>query len=106
MYIGFIVLSVATLISAFRAAIYQLKLYRHLQVNHTEKWKELTTVRRQGSRRANYREGLKFIFGQDYLGDPEVLRMMTTIRNSLLCTISGPGAILVWGYMAHLGSAH
>jgi hypothetical protein len=62
---------------------------RYLLRNHTEKWKELTSVGDFGPGYANSIRGSKFLFGKEYLGDPEVLRLKVIVRNSYIFTIMG-----------------
>ena len=69
-------------IMMLRCYVYQKKLLRYLIENHTEKWKELTTVWGIGPGMANSFKGFKFLYGKDYLDDDEVLRLKNKIRNS------------------------
>ena len=78
-----------TIASIIRLAIYQHKLYRYLLENHTEKWKDLTTVLGYGPGYANSFRGFKFLLGKEYLGDPEVLRLKVIVRNSILYIFAG-----------------
>jgi hypothetical protein len=54
-----------------------------------EKWKYLTTILGFGPGYANSRRGMKFLFGKDDLGDPEVIRLKTIVRNSFIYLFSG-----------------
>jgi len=72
-------------------AIYQHKLMGYLLENHTEKWKELTTVLGIGPGWGNSIKILKFMFGKDDLNDPEVFRLKRKIRSS--CTAMLLGAL-------------
>ncbi len=96
LYVGLVLLIVATLISMLRAAIYQHRLAKYLMMNHTETWKELTTIWGIGPGMLNSRRGMKFFKGSDYLNDPEVLRMKTIVRNSFVYTITGFVAVFFW----------
>ena len=78
-----------TVFSLIRFMLYQHKLARYLLENHTEKWKELTTVLGYGPGYANSYRGFKFFFGKEYLDDPEVLRLMVIVRNSFMYFIGG-----------------
>ena len=46
--------------SLIRFALYQHKLYRYLLENHTEKWKDLTTVLGHGPGYANGYKAFKY----------------------------------------------
>ena len=81
--------AVAFLVSAVRCMIYQHILMKYLLKNHTEKWKELTSIGDFGPGYANSIRGFKFLFGKDYLEDPEVLRLKCIVRNSSILTIMG-----------------
>lgn len=72
-----------------RLLMYQHKLFLYLQENHLEKWKELTTILGYGPGYLNSFRSLKFIYGKDYLDDPEVLRLKVVIRNSITYVFLG-----------------
>lgn len=74
---------------AIRSVTYQKKLLRYLLKNHTEEWKELTSVFGFGPGLANGSKGRKFLFSKEYFKDPEVLRLKVMARNAHISTISG-----------------
>ena len=88
-YIGILWLFLFSVISGIRMLIVQHKLYEYLRTKHAEKWKYLTTVLGFGPGFANGLKGLKFVFGKDDLGDPEILRLKTIVRNSAIYTVTG-----------------
>jgi hypothetical protein len=98
-YVGAILLFVFVGVSMLRAAIYQHKLYRYLLMNHSEKWKELTTVWGVGPGMANSLRGMKFLFGPDYLNDPEVLRLKALVKNSFAWVIFSWLAGFFWVFV-------
>ena len=72
-----------------RSITYQKKLLRHLLENHTEEWKELTSVFGFGPGLANSSKGHRFLFSKEYFEDPEVLRLKVIVRNAHVATILG-----------------
>ncbi len=87
----------ASVISWARLYIFQRKLFDYLRENHPDTWKELTTVLMFAPGYANSRRTRKFLFSKDDLGDPEVLHLKVTTRNSHLCTVAGfAGIFLLW----------
>ena len=78
-----------TVFSWIRFVLYQHQLAKYLLKNHTEKWKELTTILGNGPGYANSYRGFKFLFGKEYLDDPEVLRLKVIVRNSIMYFIGG-----------------
>ncbi|MBW8041684.1 MAG: hypothetical protein FVQ85_17035 [Planctomycetes bacterium] len=93
-YSTFLFFTVGFVVSVVRLFVYQHKLMRYLLKNHTEKWKELTSILDFGPGYANSIRGMKFLFGKEYLGDPEVLRLKVIVRNSFLFAIMG--AVMVF----------
>jgi hypothetical protein len=88
-YGALILFGAYTIVSIIRFMLYQHKLARYLLENHTEKWKELTTVLGVGPGYANSYRGFKFFFGKEYLDDPEVLRLKVIVRNSFIYSFVG-----------------
>ncbi len=88
-YVTFLFFTVGFIVFVLRLFVYQHKLMRYLLKNHTEKWKELTSILGSGPGLANGIRGIKFLFGKEYLGDPEVLRLKVIVRNSFLLAIMG-----------------
>ena len=88
-YIAPLALATFAIISMIRLQIYQHKLWKYLREKHTEKWKYLTTFLGIGPGYANSFRGSKFIFGKDYLDDPEVLRLKVITRNSAIYVFTG-----------------
>ena len=89
LYIPVLVLFVATAAFLVRLMIYQRKLSDYLRVNHTEKWKELTTIWGFGPGYVNSWRAKRFLFSKDDLGDPEVLRLKVIVRNSYIGVMTG-----------------
>lgn len=78
-----------TVISICRLVLFQHKLLKYLRENHTEKWKELTTIGGSGPGYANSIRGKKFLFDKCDLDDPEVLRLKVIVRNSYIYALTG-----------------
>jgi len=94
-YIGIIFIFAVTTVSMIRCLVYQHKLFNYLRENHTEKWKELTTVFGLGPGIQNSLRGSRFLFGKDYLDDTEVLRLKVIARNSAIYTATGFFAMFI-----------
>ena len=93
--IGFLFILGLMFMSAVRLMYTQHKLYKYLRENHTEKWKYLTTFLGLGPGGANSWKGIKFLLSQDYLGDPELLRLKVVCKNSLIYVIIGIGCVII-----------
>ena len=88
-YGSVLLFAVFFVVSAVRSLVYQHKLMKYLLKNHTEKWKELTSIGDFGPGYTNSIRGFKFLFGKEYLGDAEVLRLKVIVRNSFIFTFMG-----------------
>ena len=92
---GYLFILGITIISAVRCMIFQHKCYQYLREQHTEKWKELTTIFGFGPGLANGSRAMKFLFSKEYFEDPELLRIKTKFRNSFIHTVTGTLAVVV-----------
>jgi hypothetical protein len=84
--IGFWLSVIIVVISAIRGITLLRSCSQYLLKHHTEKWKELTTVFGFGPGLGNGLRTIKFLFGADYLDDPELLHLKTMCRNWILYT--------------------
>ena len=75
---------ISVVICTIRLAYYTFKLDHYLRDNHTEKWKELTTIQGLGYGFQNPFRQMPFIFNKEDFGDKEVLRCKVKIRNHVL----------------------
>jgi len=87
-YIGILPFVIA-IFSMIRFLVFEHRLYKYLRENHTEKWKELTTIFGLGPGYANSRKARKFIFGKCDINDPELIRLMVITRNSYIYMVTG-----------------
>lgn len=96
LYGGLFFLLALTAISMVWFFIFQHKLYTYLRENHTEKWKELTTVLGFGPGYTNSLRAIKFLFRKDDLDDPELLRLKVIVRNASIYVLTGFLAVFIW----------
>ncbi len=92
---GFVVILFVTIISWIRYIIWQHKCYKYLRQEHTEKWKELSTVLGIGPGFANGVRGIKFFCGKEDFGDPEIVYLKVKIRNAFIYAATGVGATII-----------
>jgi hypothetical protein len=103
LYSGLFLVMGFTLISFIRGMVYQYKLFRYLFEHHNEKWKYLTSGRifgyEVGPGFRNSMRALPFLFDNDDMGDPEVLRLKVIVRNSFLYFIIGGPATFICAFI-------
>jgi len=102
LYAGLFLFLLFTIVSIVRCIASLYKLNRHIREKHTEKWKYLTTLPGFGPGCKNDIRMLKFVFGKDDLGDPEVLRLKVIVRNSIIYHITGIVAVFIMSVLIML----
>ena len=98
-FIGAAVLfGVFTIISLIRFFVYQQELIQYLLSHHIDQQKDLLTFLDYRPEYSNSFRGLKFLydkdylrflFGEDYLDDPELLRLKVLVRKSFINMTGG-----------------